>query len=319
MRPYRSCSRGILCALRISETGGRIKDSRQIPDERPVGSKRRARRTDSEPVSAHYASGYEADRLKVGPGQLERERTRELLTRFLPPAPALLLDVGGGPGEYACWLARKRYEVHLIDVTPLHVQMAEEASQRQPKMPLASASVGDARSLSWRDGTVDAVLLFGPLYHLTSREDRLQALREACRVLKQGGVLLAVGISRFASALDGLHEEFLKDLRFVRIVEGDLKNGQHRNPTNKPEYFTDTFFHHPDELRDEVASAGFAVQAVIGIEGPGWLANDFESWWGNEEHRKRLLHIVRTLEREPALLGASLHLMAVARRQESSP
>jgi ubiquinone/menaquinone biosynthesis C-methylase UbiE len=226
-------------------------------------------------VAEHYASGYEADRLLTGEGQLDSARSRELLTRFLPPAPTTILDVGGGPGGHACWLAKQGYAVHLIDLAPMHVQLAQAASRGQPDAPMASASVGDACALSWKAETVDAVLLFGPLYHLTDKADRLQALQEAHRVLKADGVLLAVGISRFASTFDGLRHGFLKDPRFAEIVKQDLKNGQHKNPTGKPEYFMETFFHHPDELRNEVAEAGFVVTGIYGVEGPCWLLSDF--------------------------------------------
>lgn len=265
-------------------------------------------------IAEHYASGYEAERLHVGEGQLDRERSRELLKRFLPPSPATILDVGGGPGGHACWLAVQGYAVHLIDITPLHVQLAKEASRRQPEAPLASANVGDARALSWDAGTVDAVLLFGPLYHLTDRTDRMTALQEAYRVLKPDGVLLAAGISRFASTFDGLRRGFLKDPRFAEIVYQDLQNGQHKNPTGKPEYFMETFFHHPDELRNEVAEAGFSITGVYGVEGPCWLLPDFDAWWNNEEYRERLLRIARSLETEAGMLGISAHLIAVAKK-----
>ncbi len=263
-------------------------------------------------VADHYASGYEAARLHTGTGQLDRERSRELLKRFLPPPPATLLDVGGGPGGHACWLAQQGYAVHLVDITPLHARLAAEASRRQPEAPLASAAVGDACSPAWRTGAADAVLLFGPLYHLTDQKDRLAALRETHRVLKPGGVLLAAGISRFASTFDGLRSGFLKDPRFVEIVNQDLKNGQHRNPTGHPDYFMDTFFHHPDELRQEVVRAGFTVTGIYGVEGPSWLLSDFDAWWDSPEYRDLLLRIARTLECEPSLLGASAHLVVVA-------
>jgi SAM-dependent methyltransferase len=265
-----------------------------------------------EAIAAHYASGYEAVRLHQGAGQLDRERSRELLDRFLPPAPATVLDIGGGPGGHACWLAAQGYQVHLIDITPLHVELARQASARQPEAPLASAEVGDARSLTWPEGTADAVVMFGPLYHLTDRADRLQALGEARRVLRPGGALLAAAISRFASALDGLCRGFLKDPQFADIVRRDLADGQHRNPTGKPEYFMDTFFHHPAELRAEVVEAGFATAAVYAVEGPCWLLRDFDAWWENGEYRDRLLQIARALETEPGLLGVSAHLVATA-------
>jgi SAM-dependent methyltransferase len=265
-----------------------------------------------EAIASHYASGYEVERLHQGAGQLDRERSRELVIRFLPPAPATVLDIGGGPGGHACWLAARGYKVHLIDITPLHVELARQAAARQPEAPLAGAEVGDARALSWPDGTADAVVLFGPLYHLTDRADRLRALREAHRVLRPGGVLLAAAISRFASALDGLCRGFLKDPQFAAIVSQDLTDGQHRNPTGKPEYFMDTFFHHPDELRSEVVEAGFGIARVYAVEGPCWLLADFDAWWDNGAYRDRLLQIARTLEAEPSLLGVSAHLVAAA-------
>jgi ubiquinone/menaquinone biosynthesis C-methylase UbiE len=267
-----------------------------------------------EEITAHYASGYEADRLQLGAGRLENERSRQLLTRFLPPVPARILDAGGGPGGYACWLAAQGYQVYLMDITPLHVAQAKEASQRQPATPLDSLTVGDARSLPWKDESMQAVLLFGPLYHLTDVRDRMDALIDAYRVLMPGGVLIAVGISRFASTFDGLRKGYLKDALFAGIVSQDLQDGQHRNPTGHPDYFMDTFFHHPDELRNEIAEAGFTVKAIYGVEGPGWLLPDFDEWWQDQEYRERLLQIARTVETEPTLLGVSAHLLAVAKK-----
>ena len=159
--------------------------------------------------------------------------------------------------------------------------------------------------------------MLGPLYHLTRREERLAALREAGRVLCDNGVLLAAGISRFASTLDGLRSGLLDDPRFVRIVSRDMADGQHRNPTDDPRYFTTAFFHHPDELRAEVTEAGFVLEALIGIEGPGWLLQDFERWWEDPQRRARLLAAIRSVETEPSLLGASAHMMAVGRRQRA--
>jgi ubiquinone/menaquinone biosynthesis C-methylase UbiE len=261
-----------------------------------------------------YASGYEEIRLSDGTGQLECERTRELLMRFLPPAPAIVLDVGGGAGAYACWLAGKGYEVHLRDVSPVLVGLALTASRRQPDAPLASAAVSDARSLSWKENAADVVLLLGPLYHLTDRDDRLRALKEAHRVLKPGGVLCAVGISRFASTMDGLRTGNLKDSQFAAIADQDLQDGQHRNPTANPQYFTHAYFHHPDELRQETIEAGFTVSGMYGVEGPGWLVPEFGEWWSDPQHRERLLKIARSLENEPAVLGVSAHFMVVCER-----
>jgi len=263
-------------------------------------------------AAAHYAAANERDRLSRGSGRLERLRTQEILQRYLPPPPAVIADVGGGTGLYACWLAGQGYEVHLIDAVPLHVAQAQEASRAQPERPIASVSVGDARRLDLSDGTADAVLLLGPLYHLTDRQDRLAALREGRRILRPDGILFAVGISRFASALDGLKSGFLDDSDFGRIVERDLADGQHRNPTNHPWYFTTAFFHHPEELRREVAEADLDCETLLAIEGPAWLLQDFDAHWDSPDRRARLLQVVRRMEAEPSVLGVSAHLLAVA-------
>jgi len=118
-------------------------------------------------VLGYYALGGERDRLDESYFPLERERTRELVLRHLAPPPGVVLDVGGGAGAHALWLAERGYEVHLVDPVPLHVEQAEEASRATGR--LASARVGDARRLDFADGSADAALLLGPLYHLTAR------------------------------------------------------------------------------------------------------------------------------------------------------
>lgn len=215
---------------------------------------------------------------------------------------------------YALPLAREGYAVHLIDPVPLHVDQAREASALQPGAPLTSAALGDARRLRCDDNSVEAVLLLGPLYHLTSRDDRLQALREAYRVVCPGGVVAAAAISRFASTYDGLLRGFLKDPGFEEIVERDVREGQHRNPTGRPEWFTTAYFHRPEELRGEVIEAGFKVEALVGIEGPAWVLPDLDSWLEDPPRRSRLVEAIRRVEAEPSLLGASAHILVVGRR-----
>ncbi len=263
-------------------------------------------------VEAFYALGEEAGRLGESYFPLEKARTEELLARHLPLPPAVLLDVGGAAGAYALDLAARGYAVHLIDPVPLHIEQARRASAAAAR-PLTSVRLGEARSLVWGDGTVDAVLLLGPLYHLVAREDRRRALGEARRVLRADGLLFAAAISRFASLIDGLSSSLLADPQFERIVRRDIVDGQHRNDTGKPQYFTTAYFHRPEELAAEVVEVGFAAPEVFAVEGPGAFLRDFRDWWEDPDRRRRLLALVRTVEREPSLLALSPHLLAVAR------
>ena len=264
-------------------------------------------------AQAYYNRGLEAGRLFRSHGLLEFARTQEIILRHLPPPPCTVIDVGGGPGAYACWLASLGHHVTLVDAVPPHVEQARDASARQADTPLAGCRVGDARRLEEGDGTVHAVLLLGPLYHLTERRDRLQALREARRVLEPGGLLFAAAVGRYASLLSGLADNLLGDPDFAAIVARDLRDGQHRNPTDK-DYFTTTFFHRPEELEAEVREAGFDLIDLLGVEGPGWLLPDLEQRWADPVERERLLEAARVVEREPTLLGLPPHLLAIGRK-----
>ncbi len=257
-------------------------------------------------IRSYYEEGREDARLRSGTGLLEFARTQEILRRHLPPSPARILDVGGGSGVHSAWLARDGHEVHLVDPIELHVEQALAASRSQPEASF-SAVIGDARRLREADESYDATLLLGPLYHLTSRDDRLDALREARRVIRPGGSVFAAAISRFASVMDGLARGFLLEPGFRKIVERDLIDGQHRNPTAIRGWFTTAYFHHPDELRDEVSQVGLEVVELLGIEGPGALMVGAEECWQDPAWREAMM-----------LLGSAGHLMAVARRPVSA-
>jgi SAM-dependent methyltransferase len=262
-------------------------------------------------IERHYGTGYERSRLfPDGRSSLEYVRSLELLERLLPPPPALLLDVGGGPGTYAIPLARRGYRVHLVDPVSLHVEQALQAAGSDPAAAFTAAP-GDARNLSEADESQDAVLFFGPLYHLTEAAERRKALGEARRVLRPGGRLLAMAVCRFASLLDGLYQGWLDDPDFRPIVERDLADGQHRNPdpVGRPEFFTTAYFHTPDGLAGEIERAGFTSTAVYGVEGPGW---PLRREWADPRRREHILFAARSAETQPSLIGFSNHLIAAS-------
>ena len=266
-------------------------------------------------IADYYERAPEEARLEQGPFQLEETRTRDLIQRYAPLPPGTVVDVGGAAGAYALWLAEAGYAVHLLDPVPRLVAEAQKRSAAAAR-PLVSCRVGDARALDVPAETVDVVLLLGPLYHLTDPADRARSLREAARVLKPGGRLFAAAISRWASALDGLARDLLQDPRFALIVEQDLRDGQHRNPTDRLDYFTTAYFHRPEELAAEVQAAGLALDGVYGLEGPGWILPDVAERMGDAHRRASLLRVARMLETEPSVLGSSAHLLAVAQRPD---
>jgi ubiquinone/menaquinone biosynthesis C-methylase UbiE len=264
-------------------------------------------------IAEYYRQAPEERRLEQGTFLLEALRTRELIERHAPAAPATVLDIGGAAGAYALWLAEASYTVHLLDPVPRLVAEAQRRSATHPR-PLASCRVGDARTTEFPDASVDMVLLLGPLYHLIAAQDRARALDEAARVLKPGGRLFAAAISRWASALDGLVRDLFQDPLFAAIVEQDVRDGQHRNPTGRLDYFTTAYFHRPEDLRAEVLAAGLLIDGLYGVEGPGWMLPDVAVRLADPRRRDDLLRVARTLESEPSLLGISAHLLVVARK-----
>src|SRR5215472_1750719 len=266
-----------------------------------------------EEVIRHYRDEIdESERLTRGLGQLELVRTREIVRRHLPDEPLRILDVGGATGVHAAWLAADGHRVHVID--PVAAQVARVLESPGARAGRITAEVGDARRLAFEEGSFDAVLMLGPLYHLTERADRLTALGEARRFVKPGGPVFAAAISRFASLFDGLARGFLFEPGFPDIVERDLRDGQHRNPTGHPHWFTTAYFHHPDELEEELGASGLHVREVAGVEGlAGWLEH-LASRWPDPAAREAILRSARAVEAEASLRGLSAHLLGVAAR-----
>jgi ubiquinone/menaquinone biosynthesis C-methylase UbiE len=262
-------------------------------------------------VVAYYECGDEQDRLTARAGRLEWARTWVLLQRHLPGPKATIVDVGGGPGAYAVPLALAGHDVHLVDAMPLHVTQARQAAAAA-ETRLASTEVGDARELAFPDASADAVLLLGPLYHLLEEAERMAALTEARRVLRPGGVLVAVAISRFASLIEGLRLGWACD--HPGIIESGLHTGTHRNPGALPHRFTTAHFARPEELRAEVGAAGFESVTLYAVEGPGALVEDPDEWMDDPPRRDWLLRQLDRIETEPSLLGASPHVLAIAHR-----
>ena len=262
-----------------------------------------------EMISFYTDKVSETNRLESGIGVLERIRIRAIMQRYLPAPPALICDIGGATGAHAFWLASLGYDVHLLDPVPAHIELARQIAEVPDTPRLASVEVGDARHLIYADAIADAVLLFGPVYHLTDWDDRAQALAEARRVLRPGGLLFAVGISCYASTIVGLIQGDIWHPDYLAMATRELTTGEHIKPAGL-KVSTDAHFHHPDELRAELEDAGFCIEATLGIQGPGWMVPDLEENLADDERREMLLNIAALMEREPVL---SPHFVAVAR------
>jgi hypothetical protein len=210
--------------------------------------------------------------------ELEPIRTRQVLRRHLPPAPAKVVEVGAV--VHAGWLTESGYRVDPV-------------------------AVGEAGYLDRPNGGADAVLLLGPLTTLPDRPDRLALLAEARRIVRPGGLVAVGATNRFAALFAGLAGGDLfdpdqRDAIGSTLADGVL-GGQH--------------LHHPDELRDELTEARLDVEDLVGLEGlAGWLPQ-LGAPWAALDGRRVIVEAVQGIESEASLLGLSAHLLAIARRR----
>ncbi|GAA2353328.1 class I SAM-dependent methyltransferase [Nonomuraea africana] len=262
-----------------------------------------------ERVLRHYALNDEAGRLwTTARGTLTRLRTWDIFERFLPGG-GRVADIGGGPGAHASRLAALGYDVVLVDPVPQHIDQASGVGG-------FSCRIGDARSLPLPDAGFDAVLLMGPLYHLADAADRRLALREAFRVLRPGGRLLAEVIGRHTWIVDATSRKLLDDPGVWDTFELNLRTGQSNDPGSVPDEVFWAYFHRTEEVGPEVEGAGFVHERLVAVEGFAWLLGDLEELLGRPES---LLRAIRLTESEPSMLGVSAHLMAVASKPAPGP
>ena len=272
-------------------------------------------------VLAFYEEGREYNRLRTDIGLIEFERSKEILLENLPTPPAAIYDIGGAYGEYSWWLASLGYEVHLFDLSETNIKMSKKLAKEYPGCSLAASEVCDARKVPRADNSADAVLLMGPLYHITDYEERIRAIRESFRLLKKGGVLFSAALTPYSVLLDNLTVyspnggSYLENPDFLAMVERELKDGTHINP-NKEVYagLGSSHLHTAKALKAELRVGGFSDSVVHGTMGGAWLANNIDELWKNEKSRNILMTTVRLLDTHDEIIGLSCHLLAVSKR-----
>jgi SAM-dependent methyltransferase len=258
-----------------------------------------------ESLITYYRGFAESNRLMHGHGLVEFQRTQSLLRRHLPPPPARVLDVGGGPGAHATWLADDGYDVLLLDPVEQHVAQATALAAGR-----FTARTGDARSLEQAAGTVDAVLLLGPLYHLPDPADRANALREAVRSARPEGLVAAAAISRVGgAAVDAARRGVLAEAAVRAAVHEILTTGWTRLV---PAFY----FHTPGELGAELQAADLLDIQVRGLEGPAWaLVPDHAS--SSDPIVTTIADLAELADADPTAVGASSHLLAIGQTSSS--
>jgi len=159
-------------------------------------------------------------------------------------------------------------------------------------------------------------MLMGPMYHLTDEVERAAALREAWRLLRDGGQLIAAGLSRFSWLMDAYRKGVATDRGIQDSITYTVETGRSRSEPTPGAFWA--YFHRPSELAGEITDAGFTGVEVAGVEGFAWMLPDLAQLLDDRDSNSALLDQLRRIEHEPSMIGASAHLLANATKDAES-
>ncbi len=188
--------------------------------------------------------------------------TSDLIARYFPKKGEVC-DIGCGPGRYSIQLIQKGYKVTMVDLSQELLDIAvckvKELKISAPERLICS----DARKLSMLPTeTFDAILQMGPMYHLLKQEDRLNALYEVARLLKNDGVAIISYLNAWGIVRYGLSRfpDHYENITFLRSMTGEVAIPE------TFERFTECFWSIPPKAMEELSEAGFDVLTYIGCE-----------------------------------------------------
>lgn len=162
-----------------------------------------------------FYNNYDEDnRLTVKHGTVEFITTIHYIDKYLKPGDCVL-EIGAGTGRYSHTLARKGYSVDAVELVEHNIEMFRKNTQTGEKISIMQGTALDLSAFP--DSKYDITLLLGPLYHLYSIEDKQQALREAIRVTKPGGVIFAAYVISDGCLIDeGFHRGNINVAEYIK-------------------------------------------------------------------------------------------------------
>ncbi len=266
----------------------------------------------SKELENFYNKASEETRLEKGMGIFEFERIKELIKLHISKPNITIVDVGGGTGKYSEWLAKENHTVHLIEPVLKHIKLAEKRAKKL-KNPF-SVTIGKAQHLPYKDNYADLVILHGPLYHLQKREDRIQAILEAKRVLKKDGIILGFAINATASTVVGLMNGMIHANSFFEMCKEELTSGIHNTPKDFPFLLADAFYHKPHDLKEEFLEQNLKFINLFAVEGMIWLDNEYFANMIDKKKSKTLKALQKLTQNDEYLLPFSPHMMIAVRK-----
>ncbi len=266
---------------------------------------------DIDAVRAHYDAdpGQEWERLERMP--FEFELTTWMMDQYIHPGDSVL-DIGGGPGRYSIYYAKKGCPVTLTELSQGNVDFAKvKAAELGVTFPAYAVNCLELDALGL--GTFDHVLLMGPLYHLQQEADRVEAVNAALRHLKPGGKLYVSFIQLFAGIIYDLqHVEYLcgdmDDPACLDLIDQVERGGDYIGPG-----FTQVCFYNLRNILPFMERFPLKKLHLFGQE--GFLApNKYQLLERTPEEIRLWVELAKRYIELPELLSWSEHLMYIGEK-----
>ncbi|SEQ12900.1 Methyltransferase domain-containing protein [Treponema bryantii] len=272
--------------------------------------------TDFEKVKNYYKHFDEKNRLRNdNSGKLEFLMTMRILEKNLPAlddgAKISVLDLGGGAGVYSFPLAKKGYKVTLADLSETLLEQAKKQKEEDKVENLISCDQVNATDLScYKDNSFDVVLLFGPLYHLTEKDEREKCVAEIQRVLKTGGKVFASFIPHLAGSI-ALVQRFCwsPDQVSIDTLEDCFDSGKFKNLSSNG--FQEGYYPTSEEIENLFIANGFEKQELRSIRGFGYEKEDVIFKFKNKNVFSKILELIDSTSEEKSIIEMCGHAMYV--------
>ena len=283
--------------------------------------------TDFEKIKNYYSKFDEKNRLQNdNSGKLEFLMTMGILEKNLPhPAkmPAAdgasaksdgeisILDLGGGAGAYSFPLAKKGYKVTLADLSETLLSQAKKQKEEDKVQNLVSCDQVNATDLSvYKDNSFDVVLLFGPLYHLTEKDEREKCIKEIRRVLKPGGKVFASFIPHLSGSI-ALVQRFCwsPDQVDINTLEECFDSGKFKNLSDNG--FQEGYYPTSEEIENLFATNGFEKQLLRSIRGFGYEKEDVIFKFKNKSVFSKILELIDSTAADKSIIEMCGHAMYI--------
>jgi len=245
------------------------------------------------------------------------------LEKYLPKK-GLILDAGGGPGRYSIELAKRGYEVVLLDLSLKCLKIAErEIKNAKVKDKVKRIVEGSIVDLSefW-DESFDAVLCLGALSHVIDEGEREKAASELVRVTKKKAPIFVSVINRygvFRTILQRLPYELTDPAHQETFTEG-LHHAHYTHPLELEGGFTDAYFFLPNELKELFEKNGVQTLEMATCEGlSSHMQEATNAVYNDPAKWNRWLEILLRTCTDPCILGLGEHLLFIGRKKASPP